>query len=401
MTKQLSGVVFHPRIRCNNGAYEPDLPLSQKHLTEQQINDKLRLIFAQAGFNMVDIWNGIQINGKQAYNCNYFDIDLLGIFFPDFENIQKFFRSSRKAIMSDPVLHKLLIEYTDILLHCDHRSNMIGFSRCESSGRPNCEYCNSLPDIRAVKTNEIYKQNHNQFFTPLPDEPAHPNHYKTFIQLLEAHTEFAAPADAHLPSMKADVAFLTCPSKHHHFLSTSDTMHKRHMQIIHPGVRVTYRHICRFKTSARIECGLIFQSKRELDAHKTEMKHKVVRKRKSKPPAAVENNDVRIDESKAQNNDPEDLGDIDGESGDDVIDARESDDEENSQEEESIVEDDPDIEPVPINDDNDDEMDVVENKAIHESDADGDDNLIEEETIESVLGAKRPSERCFIRNIFN
>ena len=203
-------------------------PAEQSGLSTEELATKEKLVFDNALKELGSYWNGKEYDGFPveaiAVTSNDCPVDQV---YNDYESVKKLFDASQRAIKADPTLKSLQEEFNFLMKHADRRPGMIIFRKHACMNLDS--ECFQTP-IKAKRVFGKLTVHENYLFPTITRDPANPDHYMTFEQLLEARE--LSSAGAHFDTWRS---FGSCKACRYVFSSAKDA--QRHKAQIHGGKR--------------------------------------------------------------------------------------------------------------------------------------------------------------------
>lgn len=296
VTKTLSGVIFHDRVRINSNdpnkppTFEELAPCKQSDLTPSELDEKEKKVFNTAMEECCELISRHAVYAGDSVLCHAVEC------FSIEEKSDKDTYESMLNFTKAPLykLHekenkKHLAEYSFVCKHLVRQHNVVTFVICKSD---KCSHCRQFVDVsEATKCIQNYG-----YRLPNPEASAtHKGHFMSFIQLEAKYKgKHSLPRlDRHQPSQENHGV---CSMKGcRGFRYFSDHDEDRHLKLLHGGKRAIADaalppgkdnpKIGTCKAPANLtcqfpNCGIKFSTAYALNQHKKKENHKTERGRK-------------------------------------------------------------------------------------------------------------------------
>jgi hypothetical protein len=240
------------------------LGISSVHNTINTVLTKLEEVWSSC-----DKIQGANIEHLEADSYWYQDLSLVQEFFSSWNS--KGGEGDDHDDFSDGEYQMLADEWRFLAKHLDRRFNMICFRRCNEGEL--CDHCQALGPVAAPNVWKILSANDGRFFSPSWSHNSLKQNYvfRSFLEEIEADVH--EKPDAVLPSRHGELEKLLCGLDGCGYLCTSSVQLVRHYEVLHPESSLQAPEICRFPDSSGKLCGLVFESKNGLEAHRKETGH--------------------------------------------------------------------------------------------------------------------------------
>ena len=269
----------------------------KQNIGQQEQIRKLKIVLDNAGANLCQIWNGMNIKDipvESVYKkCDdsvqeWDDLDELKWYFNQAPS--KIVQPENKGYTKTELdrIARIRAEYLDGVRHADRRNGALIFMECPP-GTQRCKECtqnSGTGNVAAQPLYDFYKK-FGKFPSPTPD-PSLPGHFLNFLQLFRSDKGESALPDEFLPSLNAKVGAAELDSTRcaicalkgscsYVFSSMADK--NRHFRIVHQTVRKSKRVENISKTTVLPKklfckiCKLNLRSLRFLRAHQKKTGH--------------------------------------------------------------------------------------------------------------------------------